>query len=177
MNVTFFFLLFNLFVASEVSETYVIKEKRISVKGKTSLGGFNCRYVEKGLNQSLIMHPQNGMPDLDLNVIVENFGCGNFILNKDFRKTIKAKEYPTAKVRVTNWVRKSGKFYCNMFVTLAGKQLTFRDLELVRVKEGVKANVDIQFSQLGLSPPSKMGGMVKVDENLDLEIVLAYSVL
>lgn len=177
MDVTFFFLLFNLFVASEVAETYLIKEKRISVKGKTSLGGFNCRYVEKGLDQSLIMHPQNGMPDLELNVNVENFGCGNFILNKDFRNTIKAKEFPTAKVKVTNWMRRGGKFYCNMFVTLVGKQLTFRDLELVRIKEGVKANVNIQFSQLGLSPPSKMSGMVKVDENLDLEIVLAYSVL
>lgn len=172
----FFLLIFNFLVATEVAETYVLKEKRISVKGKTSLGGFNCLYVEKGLNQSLKMHPQNGIPDLDLNVIVENFGCGNFILNKDFRNTIKAKEYPTAKVKVTNWVKKNGKFYCNMFVTLVGKQLTFKDLELIRIKEGVKANVDIQFSQLGLSPPSKMGGLVKVDEKLELEIILAYSV-
>ncbi|MCL6260558.1 hypothetical protein M3O96_15755 [Aquiflexum sp. TKW24L] len=176
MSFMFFFLVFNFFTANEVAETYVVKEKRISVKGKTSLGGFTCKYSEKGLKESLVMNSQNGLPDLDLNIIVENFGCGNFILNKDFRNTIKAKEFPMAKVRVNNWVRKNGRFYCNMFVTLAGKHLVFRDLELVRVKEGVKANVKIQFSQLGLAPPSKMGGMVKVDENLDLEIVLAYSV-
>jgi hypothetical protein len=176
MNYLIFFTLLNFLLSFDYNQTYVISEKRVSVKGKTSLGGFTCRYSEKDLNESLVMNARNELPDLDLKIIVKDFGCGNFVLNKDFRKTIKAEEYPVATVKVTHWKKTQGKNYCNMFVTLAGKDLEFKNLELVPAKGGVKANVDIQFSELGLSPPSKMGGLVKVDEELKLEIFLAFQI-
>jgi hypothetical protein len=175
MNYLIFFTILSM-LFPKVEQTYVISEKRVSVKGKTSMGGFTCKYSEKGLKESLVMNAQNELPDLNLSIIVRDFGCGNFILNNDFRKTINAEKYPTAKVQVTNWNRNQGKSFCNMFVTLAGNDLEFKNLELVPVKGGVKANVNIQFAELGLSPPSKMGGLVKVEEELKLEIFLAYTV-
>lgn len=152
----------------------VIHEKKISVKGKTSIGGFTCRYSDKNVRDTLFVDFSSRMPDLVFDIVVDDFGCGNFVLNRDFKRTLKHKEFPKARVRVGNITTNNGKYFCDLSVTIVGKKLDFRELELSRTEGGVTAAIDLGFSTLGLEPPRKMGGLVTVDEELNLEIFLGF---
>src|SRR5690554_4211648 len=90
-------LLFN-FQAPD--DKLLIYEKEITVSGNTSLGKFDCSYYVNSRKDTLALNNPGG--SFIFEIPVADFSCGNFILNNDFRKTIKAKEYPKAQVKVSN---------------------------------------------------------------------------
>jgi hypothetical protein len=152
----------------------IVQEKRIAVNGRTSIGGFTCRYSERNLRDTLFVDFTARTPDLVFDIVVDDFGCGNFVLNRDFKKTLKSKEFPKARVRVGNIRTRSSRYFCDLRVNMVGRKLDFKELELVRSKEGVTASIEMGFSTLGLEPPRKMGGLVTVDEALKLDIFLGF---
>lgn len=154
----------------------VIQETRVAVNGRTSIGGFTCRYSDPNLRDTLFVDFSARTPDLIFDIVVDDFGCGNFILNKDFKKTLRSKEFPKARVRVGNIRTSNSQYLCDLTVIMVGKKLDFPNLALVRNADGVTAQIDMGFSTLGLEPPSRMGGLVTVDEALKLEIFLGFMV-
>jgi hypothetical protein len=150
----------------------VIIHQRILVSGYTSIGKFNCDFSRVGSIDTLKFNSPKDLKAMEFQIPVKSFSCGNFILNNDFRSTLKADEFPFAKVVVSNFREKSGKFYCHLFLDLVGKKLEFPDLELEKSKEGLNGKLILDFDRLNLSPPSKLGGLVKVENQLDLELLL-----
>jgi hypothetical protein len=67
---------------------------------------------------------------------------------------------------------KSGYVYCSLVLDLVGQKLEFPDLLLERNKEGMSANLILNFDLLKLEPPSKFGGLIKVENQLDLQLHL-----
>src|SRR5690606_36580605 len=80
-------------------EKLVILEKEITVSGNTSLGKFDCIYHVTGLKDTLSFMDNKSKDVFLFDIAVTDFGCGNFLLNNDFRKIIKAKEFPEAHVK------------------------------------------------------------------------------
>lgn len=152
----------------------VVTRKVITVRGQTSIGGFSCGFVEAGTRDTLNFDNTGSRKDLVFDIPVEHFSCGNVLLNRDFRKTIKAEQYPRARVRVRNLKANYGHYTCDMTVDLAGKKLEFRELVLQRVAQGITAQLVLSFESLDLEPPKKMGGLIKVEEALHLEFLLGF---
>lgn len=150
----------------------VITDQRVQVSGYTSLGKFNCDFSRVGMKDTLKLNSAGDLRKLEFIIPVKSFSCGNFLLNNDFRATLKANEYPNALVTVSNFRQKSGKVYCTMVLELAGQKLEFPDIILEKNKEGLSANLILNFDMLKLSPPSKFGGLVKVENQLDLKLHL-----
>ena len=67
---------------------------------------------------------------------------------------------------------KSGKIFCHLSLNLVGRKLEFPDLMLERNPKGLNGKLILNFDLLHLTPPSKFGGLVKVEDQLDLEILL-----
>jgi hypothetical protein len=152
----------------------IVSEKIISVHGVTSIGKFKCNYSKNSLKDTLFVNHTKHKRDLIFDIPVQNFSCGNFVLNSDFRKTIKADEFPHARVKVSN-LKSNGKNYtCDMTVNLVGKTLEFKGMELTGMDKGLKGHLSLSFDDLDLTTPRKFGGLVKVQEDLHLEIFLAY---
>jgi hypothetical protein len=152
--------------------TLVVTRKMIQVSGQTSLGGFNCDYNKIGLKDTLFLDAVGKVKEIVFDVPVEDFSCGNFLLNRDFRKTLQAEKFPQAIVKVKNLRSNYGYYTCDLAVDLVGKKLNFTDLMLKRVADGLTGELVLSFEQLELKAPSKMGGLVKVDEKLNLSIFL-----
>lgn len=166
-----FILMFNI---NPEKERLVIQKKEITVSGNTSLGKFDCTYNVTGLKDTLLFIDNKSQDAFHFDIAVADFGCGNLLLNNDFRKTIRAKEFPKARVKVTN-LRKSQQGYrCNLHLEIAGKQLFFKDFLLNEGEERLTGQLDLNFDALGLSPPRKLGGLIKVDEVLSLSLSLEY---
>ncbi len=146
----------------------VITSKTFSVKGSTSIGKYDCDY-KLATRDTLFLNQKKG---LTYKVPVKEFGCGNFLLNKDFRKTLREKQYPYVFINVTD-VRKSGQTYkYNLHLDLAAKVKYFQNLNLKAEKGGLNGNIELKFSDFDLDPPKKLGGAIKVKEEISLSIFL-----
>lgn len=154
------------------SKQLIITAQKVQVKGYTSLGKFNCEFQKVGQKDTLQINANSVQKTLQFQIPVKDFSCGNFLLNNDFRSTLKAEDYPFAYVEVTNLREKSGKIYCHLKVDLVGKKLDFPDVPLEKVTSGLSGKLILNFQMLNLSPPSKLGGLVKVEDQLDLELLL-----
>ena len=152
----------------------IVTQKKITVSGQTSIGGFNCGFQKNGLKDTLYIDHSNNKKELIFEIPVRDFSCGNFLLNRDFRKTIKAEDFPTAKVKVNNLISSYGNYSCDLYVDIVGKKLFYDNLILKRSVDGVVAHLTLSFEELELEAPQKFGGLVKVEEELKLEFKLSF---
>ncbi len=164
-------LLFN-FQAPQ--DRLLIHEKEITVSGNTSLGTFDCRYYIKNLKDTLIFSISTSKNSFSFEIPVVDFSCGNFILNNDFRKTIKAKEYPKVQVKVSRFRKNRDGYSCDLSLKLAGKHLLFEDFQLSDDQEKLSGGLTLDFQTLDLDPPRRFGGLIEVDEVLYLSLSLLY---
>lgn len=156
------------------NERLVIYEKEIVVSGNTTLGKFDCNYRGIGLKDTLTFVNNVSQDAFLVHIDVTEFGCGNPILNNDFRKTIKAKEFPQARVIVTNLKKVRGGYQCDLHLEIAGKRLFFEEFLLSSQEGRLTGQLDLHFDTLGLVPPKKFGGLIKVDEILSLSLSMRY---
>lgn len=170
----FLLVLIAMLTSTPQEKELVITQKTITVSGHTSVGGFNCSFVRNGLKDTLSLNSNDQRVALNFDIPVSEFGCGNFLLNRDFRKTIKAEQFPKCQVKVANLRRNQHHYTCKLTVFLAGKTLEFDNFQLKNTKEGLQGQLSLSFSALSLEAPKKMGGLIKVEEQLDLQILLGY---
>ncbi|SHN09637.1 hypothetical protein SAMN04488057_106201 [Cyclobacterium lianum] len=162
-----------LWMGSLQKETLVIQQKEIIVKGKTSIGDFECSYDKEQIGDTLFIGPMNTTArSLNFTIPVREFGCGNFILNGDFRRTLKADQYPVCEVRVLRLFKGQSNLYGDLSIKLAGKRLMLDKVMFDKSQYLLAGKVQLSFEELELETPSRLGGLVSVEENIDLEIKL-----
>src|SRR5690554_6558690 len=160
-------LLFSGFTPN-INEFVLINTKTFSVKGSTSIGSFDCDY-NLSTKDTLFLNQKKG---LSYKLPVKEFGCGNFLLTRDFRKTLKEKEYPWVYITLSDVKKTGNTFQYNLELNLAGKKKTYSNLKLNPEKGGLKGGVDLKFSDFDLKPPQKLGGAIKVKEDVSISILL-----
>jgi len=153
---------------------FMITQQQITVSGNTSFGDFNCRYRNEGLRDTLVYSGFKGQKVMYFRIPVKDFSCGSFLINKDFKSTIKADTYPHAEVQVKNFRIDKGHFKCDLLVDLVGKKLEFPGLEFLKREDGLLGRLQLSFERLDLEAPKKLGGLIKVEETLDLEVLLGF---
>lgn len=150
----------------------VIQGQRVVVSGQTSVGGFKCVFENESTGETVVVQggSQNGATLLLLSIPVKEFGCGNFFLNRDFQKTLKVSEHPMIVVDVLQLVFSRKEYYGRIDLTIAGKRKSL-DNVLFRYHTDPKnnmlrADIKLKMSEWGLTPPSRFGGLITVDEDL-----------
>lgn len=173
MRVAWFFV-FGIFLMANAPlvEEFVIKHKEIKVKGITSFGKFECSYGNEKLGDTLYTGHFPKSKQLQFVIHVADFGCGNFLLNRDFKSTIKASEHPNCVVTVKSLDRQRQHFLSDIDVNLAGKKLSLEDVIFTHNDKQLTGKIHLSFDQLDLVAPKKLGGLIEVDDNLSLEIIL-----
>lgn len=149
----------------------LVSTKQFTVQGTTSIGGFECNY-DMNTKDTLFFNQPHKQTKISHLVPVKNFGCGNFILNNDFRKTLKEKEFPTVKIELSNFKKSAENYSCDLTLNLVGKQKIYKNLPLKYDKNSLIGNITLQFSDFNLTPPNKIGGMIKINEEIKLFVSL-----
>lgn len=147
----------------------ILVSEKFMVKGVTSVGKFNCGYKMKTID-TLFLNNKTG---LFYEIPVKKFGCGNFLLTRDFRKTLKHKDHPEVFFNISEIRKKNGGVYSyNLYLKIAGKEKTVHDLVLKKEGNKLKGQTDLKFSDFDLNPPKKLGGAIEVKEDINLSIEL-----
>lgn len=165
------------FIMQPAASPYmVIKEKSITVDGNTSIGGFSCTYNLSGQSDTLFINNLAEAP-FCFSLPVPAFKCGNFLLNRDFQHTLKADEYPEISVEVLSLVQNvKGDYTGKIKLNLVGKFKYLDDVKF-QIKKLDKssllsANFLFKASEFELVPPSKLGGMIKADDEMTITVDL-----
>ena len=151
----------------------IIGQTEIIVKGKTSIGSFECSYESLTESDTLFFDNRSTeVTSLDFEIPVSVFGCGNFLLNSDFKKTLKAEEYPTCLVSVNKLRRGSRKIYGDIYLQMAGKDIVLEKVVFHQLKDRLQGTLNLSTEELGLDASSRLSGLVKIEEAIELEINL-----
>ena len=152
-------------------ESIIILKQAFTIEGATSVGSFTCTY-ELAQRDTLHTNNQQGDTSVKYSIPSDAFGCHNFLLNRDFKKTIKAKEFKEVKVEICKLRKKDNHYLCDLKLRLAGKEKVYEDTSLKNTTDGLSGFLVVQFSEFALTPPKRMGGLVKVKEDIKISINL-----
>jgi hypothetical protein len=180
LSVVLFLLTSWVFPSSD--ESYlIICGKQITVDGNTTIGSFSCQYSESKQNDTLFLSKERrAKQPYAFSLNVPQFSCGNFLLNKDFQKTLQAAEHPQIVVEVTNLhPDNKGAYIGSVKLKLVGKSKIINDIRFFEnIINGQKVlSTDFVFtaSEFNLSPPKRLGGLVEADDCMKISVNLRLS--
>lgn len=164
----------------------VMQGSSLSVNGTTNINSFQCDInnynlpdtisLLKGFSKGQLL-PMNGK----LNLEIEAFDCHNRMMTADLRKTLKAKLYPILAVKFVSInsfpdFKNPSKITGVVDISLSGVSKRFEINYLFTGDEKqevhLKGNQKIHFSDFNLIPPSKLGGVIKANDELLVEFKL-----
>lgn len=171
MRVLVLLLAINAFSNPLNNDYLVIHQKQFTVEGNTSVGRFECHYLFSS-RDTLFFNHQRQTRTSSVSIPVRAFSCGNFFLNHDFRKTLRAKEFPNITIDFLRIKPHKNGLICDVRIHLAGKTKTYRQVRLWSEQGDLIGEMSIQFSEFNLTPPKKAGGIVRVKEEIRLRLRL-----
>lgn len=164
----------------------------LRVKGTTNINTFNCDITGYS-NPDTILVYKNQVEEGELmlkgriGLSVKLFDCHHAVMTADLRKTLKAKEFPQLKIIFINLEKfpalstKESKIKGTVDIELAGKVKRFTVNYTFKLDN--QRNIillgerDVNFSDFGLTPPRKLGGMIQTENKLSVEFKLTLKPL
>lgn len=162
----------------------VLTNSSISIKGSSNINKFNCTACTPFKNYTIQGSSGEGKTiNLKGSIIVpiKNFDCNNRVLNKDLQTTLKATDFPRMTIYFIDIERipvsnvDENRLKGRVEIELAGKRRLFtiqyiinRNEENIRL-EGCRS---FTFNDFELTPPKKLGGVIKVNDNFTVNFSL-----
>lgn len=160
---------------------------KLFINGKTNLNDFRCAITQYCGRDTLEL--REGGPSKRpvftkgyVGLEASRFDCGMQLMTNDFWKTIKSKEYPLVSIefisfeRVPQYDRGTDIFKGRLQISLGGVTKKFEMNCTIEAEESglihLKGGRMFTFSDFNLEPPTRMMGLVKVQDSLDVNFHL-----
>lgn len=176
------------------SKWVVHDNSTLCIDGKSNINKFNCEVKDYCSYDTIaFLRPRDGKDygfvpmKGSLKINIEKFTCHDLIITHDFRKTLNYKTYPYMNVQFCHIEdfdphKGSQVLKGRIRVNLANKSKDY-DVELVMVQNETKkvlhliGNKSLKLSDFGLKPVSKLGGLVKVEDELRVNFFLILGLI
>jgi hypothetical protein len=162
----------------------------LKVDGKTNVNEFSCSISNYSQPDTIwATWSQNQPVKLagSIQLDVQHFDCHNAVMTADLRKTLKSKEYPKMEIRFLSigqypdagTRQKATKG--TVIIALAGVSKRFEvDYNVVSAANNqinLVGSREVNFSDFGIQPPRKLGGMIRTENQLSVVFNLRMKVL
>lgn len=160
---------------------------KIIINGKTNVNSYQCAITSYTGKDTLVLQEggarrrpifTQGFVGLE----AQRFDCGMQLMTHDFRETIKYNEYPVVSIEFISFERipqlSTGKdsFNGRMRISLAGVAKPFNVICTIEVEPSglihLKGGRSFTFSDFNLIPPTRMMGLVKVEDSIKVNFHL-----
>lgn len=169
-------------------EVWVVKSNSsLKVDGKTNVNHFSCLIGSYGRTDTIYCVRAGTTTDLmsvfsRISIPVIKFDCGLKMMTKDLQKTMKHEQYPYMYIDFKQFSRSLN--LGNIPVQLSGQadiylagvskkyqiQCTAKNVGAGQIE--LKGSKQIRLTDFNLKPPSKLGGTIKVEDQMDVEFTL-----
>lgn len=151
----------------------IIDRLEIEILGNSTVGKYSCSNSLP--YRDTIFLNSNTKNSLKSEISMGNFDCGNRIMNKDLKTTVKAVKFPKSTVTITNIKPFGTNYRCSLNFRITDKTLSYPNMVLKTTKESLEGTVAVNFSDIALEPPTKMGGIIKVKDEFVIHFNLHKS--
>ncbi len=170
------------------NEMWIIKSSSsLEVDGSTNINSFSCKILSCKQIDTLFFSSKESQHkqvkvDGKLRINVADFDCHHRIMTKDLQKTLQAHKHPQMIVKFLTFSEMPTSTQGSKMITgdveieLAGVRKSF--LVQYSINRISNNNLDligfrkVNFSDFNLKPPSKLGGTIKVKNELQVEFKL-----
>lgn len=181
---------FNLNSHQEVSSSkkmLVNKSGSLIVNGSTSVNRFDCIVLNYCRPDTIVLQANHSTTNRinlkgDILIAIQSFDCHNKMMTAELRKTLKAKENPYLKIhfvsmaKFPSWLSQKEHIKGVVIIEIAKVQKKFNiDFEFYKDEDQnihMLGSRDINFSDFNITPPTKLGGMIKTKDKLGIEFHL-----
>ena len=171
---------------SDPDKWVLTKQCTLKVNGSTNINKFSCIIPEYSQPDKFVFYRGNKSEPMKITgsmpLDIKKFDCGNAMMTSDLRKTLKAKIYPKIIISFLSLSRypelslKEGTIKGTVTIELAGTVKRFeidykytmsadKNLRLIGIKQ-------VNFSDFNIDPPRRLGGMIKTNNELNVEFML-----
>ncbi len=159
-------------------EVLITTESFLYIKGTSNINTFTCVYDAATLSRKVpvkFTKNNNTMHFKNVKMQLENkgFNCGNRGINNDLHDLLQTKKYPNIHFELLSTTKMRADIDAYVAIEIAGIKKQYKvpvqtNGELAPL-EGVLC---VNITDFGLTPPTKMMGMIVVRE--DIEIVFGF---
>jgi hypothetical protein len=161
----------------------------VTINGKTNVNKYDCKTGEYKESDTLLLnaeigkgaHFKKGLARLE----ASGFQCNMDVITKDFAETIQADKYPYITIDFISFESEpkyqetEEKFKGDLKITL-GNVAVRREVRCSIVKDDkdlihLRGRHNFKFSDFNLKPPTKMMGLIKVEEKITVTFHLVLS--
>ncbi len=158
---------------------------KLSIKGKSNVNEFSCESEHELQKDSLdYSYSVNGdtvqVSGVNLNLEIDQFDCGKRAINRDFKSTLKYKEFPFIEIILnelvvsdsTSLIPREAKVTIRIAGTERYYTVPLNSFSSSEESFTVGGNKILRMTDFGLEPPSPMFGLIKVEDELDIQFDL-----
>ena len=167
-------------MAKYATRWLVAKSSTLRIEGRTNINKFCCQVSRYDGPDTIAVCGVAAAANIpmrgQLSIAIDEFDCASRLMTKEFKKTLKYPVYPNLGIVFEDLERMpalGGNTDClkgTVEVELAGICRRFViDYAAAKKAEGefdLTGEHDFSFTDFGLIPPSKMGGLVRVNDQL-----------
>lgn len=170
---------------AQSGQLYILDQHEVLIEGKTNVNKFSCRLKLDNVNDTLHIrvtqsHNRIDFQGLKLRLPINEFDCGNPIMNADLRKLLRADEFPDLMLEMQRIefgpVSKGGyddSFIINTLITIAEvkNREIFRNSGIEENDEAIRfyGKHNLYLTNYNIEPPQKFFGTIKVQNELEVE--------
>lgn len=168
----------------------ITKGCSLKVEGTTNVNRFSC-IINNYSKPDTIIALKGSQSSVQLNgniqLDIHDFNCHNPVMTADLRKTLKAKQYPRLVIKFLSLNlypdaasrHKTTKGF--VMIELAGESKRFDvDYKIVSAESNyinLIGSRSIHFSDFNIEPPTRLGGMIRTNNELDVVFNLKLKVI
>lgn len=165
----------------------VNKSGSLIVNGSTTVNQFDCIVTNYCKPDTIVFEANHTSAHFinlngDILIPIQSFDCHNKMMTAELRKTLKAKEYPYLRIHFVSLAK---------YPSLNSQKEHIKGvviIELAKVRKQFDINFDfykdanqnihmlgsreVNFSDFNITPPTKLGGMIKTKDKLGIEFHL-----
>lgn len=167
------------------------QDSYLTILGKTNINKFSCVYQgnfprDTFQVQLIQMDDEVKIKDVQLQLKVDNFDCGNKVMNNDFQELLKHQQFPLISIEVLRiksslpdkpekdvYGMAEVKFHIAGESNIYTLPVYLRQLNSHAFYVGTH---QLDITDFNITPPTKFLGMVKVDEEVAIEFGLNLEV-
>ena len=178
------FLFFGAFFSAPERETrvWVAPESEVVIIGTTNVNAFICKYNVQELEVPVQLTYNEKVEQIQfqnakLKLANDCFDCGGKAINRDFRELLKTEKHPQVELKLLHvdpLETDAQKIGVGMEITIAGVARKY-ETTLSCIQSGdicVNGTLGLRLSDFGLEPPRKVMGMIKVDDEIQVQLTL-----
>lgn len=165
-------------------------QSRITIHGYTNVNSFTCLVDCYQITDTLVYTSQVAACQLvfahnTMSIPVRNFDCGHQMITKDFRSTLKEKDFPDLKIHFrslkTLTLKHDDVVEGVVDIVLAGVTKRYEVQYTIRRPDAqhlyLRGTRNVNFSDFKLTAPQRMMGLIQVQECLNVEFNLTLKAL